>query len=138
MSPLDLFLGPVLDRLFGTVRDLGGKYLDKQITKQQLDADLEQARIRAEAEFEQALIKAQEAMFSEVQETVRSTPIIARAYAAILALAAFVWVWSILGVGAFRVISGDPWPLLDQSWAVASSSALIIFCLGGGSYALRR
>jgi hypothetical protein len=138
MSPLDLFLGPVLDRLFGTVKDLGGKYLDKQISKQEMDAAIEQARIAAEKDFEQAIIKAQEAMFEDVQVTVRTTPIIARAYAAVLALAAFVWVWSIIGVGAFKVIAGEAWPLLDQSWAVASSSALIMFCLGAGGYALRR
>jgi hypothetical protein len=138
MSPLDLFLGPVLDRLFGTVRDLGTRYLDKQISKQEMDAAIEQARLKAQSDIELAMLKTEEALQAQVQETIRTTPVVARAYAAVLSIALVVWVWSILGVGAFRVISGDPWPLLDQSWAVASSSALIIFCLGGGSYALRR
>jgi hypothetical protein len=138
MNPLEIFAGPVLDRLFGTVDKLGTRYLDKQISKQELEAGIEQAKIAAEKDFEQALIKAQEAMFSEVQETVRTTPIIARAYAATLVIALVVWIWAIIGIGAFRYISGDPWPLLDQSWAVASSSALIMFCLGAGGYALRR
>ena len=138
MNPLELFAGPVLDRLFGTVKDLGTRYLDKQISKQELDAGIEQAKIKAKIDFEQAVIAAETAMQAQVQQTIRTTPVVARAFAAILALASLVWVWSILGVGAYQVIAGEAWPLLDQSWAVASSSALIMFSLGAGGYALRR
>lgn len=132
MNPLSLIISPIIDGVLGRVTELGKAYIAKEISKDQLEAGLEELKTQTAADIEQAAIKAQQAMFGDVQQTVRSTPVMARAYAAILALAALVWVWCILGVGAYRVIAGEAWPYLDQGWAVGSATGLIMFCLGAG------
>jgi type IV secretory pathway TrbD component len=131
---LSALIAPIISTLLGQLTDLGKRYIDKQITEVEYKRQTELAITEANRAIELAQVEAQRAMFTEVQQSVRSTPVVGRAFAAVIMLAMVVWIFGTLGVGLWQVVTGTPFPAFDPMWAVGSATGLVMFCLGAGSF----
>ena len=88
--------------------ELGKAYFAKEISE-------EEYRAAVQVETQKAAV----AMVESVQATVRSSPVIQRAYALTVYCLIFVLVWYWLGAPAFQVATGATWPEppISLGWA---------------------
>lgn len=102
----------------------------------EFERDVKIAGADAAAKVEQAWAEASTKMVESVQATVRSSPVIQRAYAIVLFIQLFVLVWYQLGAPAYAVITGARWPepMASIEWAYLLIAAMI----GAGPLVLRR
>lgn len=127
-----LLTGGLLDRVIG----IYDKYADGKITKAQLDADVEKARIEAEKAAEAEFSKMAASIAESTQATVRASPVIQRAWAAGMTLQFFVLVWYQIGASAFEVYAGVKWP--DPGISLGWGVSLLMTMVGGYAVAFRR
>lgn len=110
---VNILTGGIVDK----VVDLGKAYFNKQITE---------AELRAQVEI--AVTQSASAALESVQATVRSSPVIQRAYAFTVWLLCAVLAWYWLGASAFKVATGVDWPVppIDPMQAHVLLGALLV------------
>jgi len=124
--------GGFVDRLVG----LGEAYFQKQITEAQYRAEVERAAKEAAAKTEAAWADAAAKIAASTGDMVKASPILQRAWAAVLFLQVAVLVWYQIGSPAFYVITGTHWP--DPGVVLEWSYLLIGAQLGAGPFVFRR
>lgn len=127
-----LLTGGLLDRVLG----LYDSYIKKEISEAEFRSRVEIATQETEKAVETAWADAAAKMADSVQATVRVSPVIQRAYAAVMFLQLAVLSWYQIGAPAFQVITGTPWP--HPGIVIEWSYALLAVTLGAGPLVLRR
>ncbi len=104
-------LGPVFD----LVENLFTKYVNKQITIEEVRRDIEIARTRAEASLEREVTQ----RFEAFQETLRSSPMLQRLLSAVVISQLCILLFYQFGVPAILFAFGWVWPVpeLQLEWA---------------------
>ena len=128
---VDLLTGKLLDK----VSDLAELYLKKEISNAEFRSRVEIEVQNTVRETEKAWAEAATKQFESLQQTVRQSSVVARAYAAVIVTQLFVLLWYQWGASAFLLITGTPWPSAGATvdWAYA----ILALCLGGGALYLR-
>lgn len=127
-----LLTGGLLDRVIG----IYDKYAAGQITKAELDAGIQKARIEAETAAQAEFSQMATAIAESTQATVRASEVIQRAYAAVMFLQLAILAFYQIGAPAFQVITGTPWP--HPGIVIEWAYALLAVTLGAGPFVLRR
>lgn len=129
---LKVLAAPFVDRVAG----LAELYVKKQISADELKAKIQEATVETFAEVEKAWADVAARQYAGFQQTVRSSPVVARAYAAVIVTQLFVLLWYQWGASAFLLVTGQAWPSAGATvdWAYA----LLALCLGGGALVFRR
>ena len=111
-------------------------YREGKVSEAEFESRVKISGKEAEAKIEAAWAEASSKITESVQSTVRASPVIQRAYAIVLFLQLFVLVWYQLGVPAYQVITGVPWPAPGASieWAYLLIAAMI----GAGPLVMRK
>lgn len=124
--------GGFVDRIVG----LAETYLKTEGDKAKFKADVEEAAQQAAADVEKEWVKAAASITASVQDTLKASVILQRAYAIVLFLQLFVLVWYQLGAPAYQVISGTSWPqpMASIEWAYLLVGAMV----GAGPLVFRR
>ncbi|MCA3573373.1 MAG: hypothetical protein IOC86_05600 [Aestuariivirga sp.] len=128
---VDLLTGKLLDKVSG----LAELYLKKEISNAEFRSRVEIEVQNTVRETEKAWAEVAARQYTEFQESVRQSPVVARAYAAVIVTQLFVLLWYQWGASAFLLITGTPWPSAGATvdWAYA----ILALCLGGGALYLR-
>lgn len=128
---LKVLSAPFVDRIAG----LAEAYFNKQISEAEFKSRVEIAVQENNAEIERAWADVAAKQYAEFQATVRQSPVIARAYAAVIVTQLFVLVWYQWGASAFTLITGTTWPSAGATvdWAYA----ILALCLGGGAFVFK-
>ena len=128
---VDLLTGKLLDKVSG----LAELYLKKEISNAEFRSRVEIEVQNTVREVEKAWAEAAAKQFESFQQTVRQSPVVARAFAAVIVTQLFVLLWYQWGASAFLLITGTPWPSAGATvdWAYA----ILALCLGGGALYLR-
>lgn len=124
--------GGFVDRIVG----LGEAYIQKQVTIEQYRAEVEKAAQDAAARTEAAWADASAKIAASTQDALKASPILQRAWAAVLFLEVAVLVWYQIGAPAFAVITGTPWP--NPGVTLEWCYLLIGAQLGAGPFVFRR
>lgn len=129
---LSWLTGGFVDR----VLDLGKSYFQKQISEAQFDAEVRKAAQETAGKVESAWADAAAKIAATTGDTLKASPILQRAWAAVLFLQVVVLVWYQIGAGAFEVIAGRPWPApgVTLEWAYLLVGAMV----GAGPFVFRR
>lgn len=133
-------IGTILGWLTGgfvdKITDLGKAYLQRQVSEAEFRAEVEKAAQETAAKVQEAWADASAKITDSVHQSVRQSPIIARAYAIVLFLQLFVLVFYQLGAPAYQVITGTAWPAPAASieWAYLLIGAMV----GAGPLVFRR
>lgn len=127
-----ILTGGLVDKVF----DLGQAYLTKQISEAEFRAKVEIAAQETAAEIEKSWAQASTDTAKATQATLKASPILQRAWAAVLFLQVVVLVWYQIGAPAFQVITGTAWPNpgISLEWAYL----LVATMIGAGPLVLRR
>ena len=128
---LKLLSAPFVDK----IADIAKLYLSKQISEAEFRSRVEIATQDAFVKVEQAWADAASKQYESFQQTARTSPVVARAYAAVIVTQLFVLLWYQWGASAFMLITGLPWPSAGATvdWAYA----ILALCLGGGAFVFR-
>lgn len=130
-AALKAISGPFLDK----ITDLAKLYVTKQISEAEFKSRSEIAAQDAAKEIEKSWADVAAKQYAEFQQTARSSPVIARAYAAVIVSQLFVLLWYQWGASAFMLITGKAWPSAGATvdWAYA----ILALCLGGGVFVFK-
>lgn len=130
-AAVDLLTGKLLDKVTG----LAELYLKKEISDAEFKSRVEIEVQNTVREVERAWAEAATKQFESFQQTVRQSPVVARAFAAVIVTQLFVLLWYQWGASAFLLITGTPWPSAGATvdWAYA----ILALSLGGGALYLR-
>ena len=127
-----LLTGGFLDR----ITDLGKLYVQKQISEAEFRARVEVEAQATAAKIESAWAQAATDTARATQATLAGSPVLQRAWAALLFLQVSILCWYQIGAPAFQVIAGQAWPHpgVVLEWAYL----LIGVQLGAGPLVFRR
>jgi hypothetical protein len=129
------FSAPIIGKLTDSIADVAKAYLTKEISEAEFRSRTAIAVQDAFREVEKAWAEAATKQFESFQQTVRQSPVVARAFAAVIVTQLFVLLWYQWGASAFLLITGTPWPSAGATvdWAYA----ILALSLGGGALYLR-
>jgi hypothetical protein len=129
---IKLLTGGLVDKVF----DLGQAYLTKQISEAEFRAKVEIAAQETAAEIEQSWAQAATDTAKATQATVKASPILQRAWAAVLFLQVVVLTFYQIGAPAFQIITGTVWPSpgISLEWCYL----LVATQLGAGPFVFRK
>ena len=129
---LSWLTGGFVDKLVG----LGNAYINKSVTEAQFRAEVEKAAQDAAARTEAAWADASAKIAASTQDALKASPILQRAWAAVLFLEVAVLVFYQLVAPAFTVITGTAWPDpgISLEWAYLLVGAMI----GAGPLVFRK
>jgi hypothetical protein len=129
---IKLLTGGLVDKVFG----LGQAYLTKQISEAEFRAKVEIAAQETAAEIEQSWAQAATDTAKATQATVKASPILQRAWAAVLFLQVVVLTFYQIGAPAFQIITGTVWPSpgISLEWCYL----LVATQLGAGPFVFRK
>jgi hypothetical protein len=132
---LDKIVSILTGGLVDKIADVAKSYFNKQISEAEFRSRVEIAMQDASKEVEKAWLDAATKQYAEFQQTARQSPVIARAYAAVIVSQLFVLLWYQWGASAFMLITGQGWPSAGATvdWAYA----ILALCLGGGAFVFR-
>lgn len=128
---LNVLTGRVLDKVTGVFE----LYLKKEISEAEFKSRVEIAVQDAAKETEKAWADVAAKQYAEFQQSVRSSPILQRAYVAVIVTQLAVLVFYQWGASAFLLITETPWPSAGATvdWAYL----LLALSLGGGAFVFR-
>jgi hypothetical protein len=131
-SIIKLLTGGLVDK----VLDLGQAYFRKEISQSEFESRVKIAAQETAAKVEDSWADASASIARATQATLKGSPILQRAWAAVLFLQVSVLVWYQIGAPAFQVITGIAWPHpgISLDWAYL----LVATMLGAGPLVLRR
>jgi hypothetical protein len=127
-----LLTGGLLDKIL----DIGKQYLTNDRDRADFDKQVRIAAQETAAKMEETWAQAATEAAKATSETVKTSPILQRAWAAVLFLQVAVLVWYQVGSPAYQVITGTAWPSpgVTLEWAYL----LVATMLGAGPLVLRR
>lgn len=131
-SLLKLLTGGLVDRVF----ELGQAYLRKEISEAEFRSRVEIAASETAAKIEQGWAQAASETAKAAHGSVAVSPILQRAWAAVLFLQVTVLVWYQVGAPAYQVMTGAAWP--DPGVSLEWAYALIAAMIGVGPLVMRR
>jgi hypothetical protein len=128
---MSFLTGGLVDR----ITDVAKAYMTKQISEAEFRSRIEIATQDAAVKIEQAWAEAATKQYESFQQSVRQSPVLARAYTAVIVTQLFVLLWYQWGASAFKLITGEAWPSAGATvdWAYA----ILALCLGGGAFVFR-
>jgi hypothetical protein len=128
---LKILSAPFVDK----ITDLAKAYMTKQISEAEFRAKIEIAAQDAAVQIEKAWADTAQKQYAEFQASVRSSPVLQRAYAAVMVTQLFVLIWYQWGASAFTLATGTAWPPANATvdWAYA----ILALCLGGGAFVFK-
>jgi hypothetical protein len=128
---MSFLTGGLVDR----ITDVAKAYMTKQISEAEFRSRIEIATQDAAVKIEQAWAEAATKQYESFQQSVRQSPVLARAYTAVIVTQLFVLLWYQWGASAFMLITGQAWPSAGATvdWAYA----ILALCLGGGAFVFR-
>lgn len=129
---LKLLTGGLVDRVF----ELGQAYLRKEISEAEFRSRVEIAAQETAAKIEQGWAQAASETAKAAHGSLASSPILQRAWAAVLFLQVTVLVWYQLGAPAYLLITGTPWP--DPGVSLEWAYLLVGAMIGAGPLVMRR
>jgi len=129
---LSWLTGGFVDKLVG----LADSYFKKEISKAEFESRVQIAAKDAAAKVEESWAEASAKIAASTGDMVKSSPILQRAWAAVLFLQVFVLVWYQIGTSCFEVITGRPWPapMASVDWAYLLIGAMV----GAGPLVFKR
>ena len=129
---LDFLTGGLVDK----VLELGKAYVGKQISEAEFKSRVQIAADEARARVEGAWAATAAETARATQGALKASPVLQRAWSAVLFLEVTVLVWYQIGAPAFLVITGTPWPSagVTLEWAYL----LVAAQLGAGPLVFRR
>lgn len=127
--------GPLVDGLLGRITALVQSYLNKELSQAQLRAELERALLAAAAEVEKQHAETLAKSYAAFLATTRHSPLLQRAFAAVIYSQLGVLLWHQLGIPAYVAIAGRVYP--SSGTTVEWAYLLLAACLGLGSVVLR-
>jgi hypothetical protein len=132
---LKVLAAPFIGKLTDSIADVAKAYFNKEISEAEFKSRTAIAIQETFAKVEIAWAEAATKQFESFQQTARQSPIIARAYAAVIVTQLFVLLFYQWGASAFLLITGTPWPSAGATvdWAYA----ILALCLGGGAFVFR-
>lgn len=100
---------------------------DGVISEAEFKSKVEVAKQEANAQVQKAWAEASSKIMESVQQTVRTSPVIQKAYAIVMFMQLFVLVWYQVCVSAFKLATGIEWPAPGASieWAYLLIAAMI-------------
>ena len=133
---LKMLSAPFIGKLTDSITDVAKAYFDKQISEAEFKSRVDIVVQQTFADVEKTWAEAATKQFESFQQTARQSPVIARAYAAVIVTQLFVLVWYQWGASAFTLATGTSWPSAGATvdWAYA----ILALCLGGGAFVLRK
>lgn len=124
-----LLAGPVLKTVTGLIIDKGadlfGQYLNKQITREQLQAELGKTLVEAFAEVEKTHADALAKTFESFQQTLRTSPELARMFKVVIYSQTFVLFWS------QWVVPMAKWLGYGGTWSAGTTAEWAYLLIGG-------
>lgn len=129
---LQLVTGGLVDRVLKVWTD----YRAGKVSEAEFEAKVKIAASETAAKIEQGWAEAASAMTAEVQASVRSSPVLQRAWASVLFLQVAVLVFYQIGAPAYQVMTGEEWP--DPGTRVEWAYLLIGAMIGAGPLVFRR
>ena len=127
--------GPFISKLTDNLADVAKAYINKEISEAEFNSRIAVAVREMCAKVEVALSEAATKQFESFQQTVRQSPVVARAFAAVIVTQLFVLLWYQWGASAFLLATGRVWP--SPGATVDWAYAILALCLGGGAFVLR-
>lgn len=127
-----ILTGGVLDKILEAYK----LRQEGKISQAEFDSRVQIATQENATKIEQAWAETAKSAMAATQATLAASPILQRAWAAVLFLQVFVLVWYQLGAPAFAVITGQAWPSpgVSLEWAYL----LVMAMIGAGPLVLRR
>lgn len=135
MSLVTTIINALTGNVLGTVERLFDSYLKKEISAEEFKSKTAIAVTEEVQKTERAWAEVAAKQYESFQQTARQSPVIARAYAAVIVTQLFILVWYQWGASAFLLITGKAWPSAGATvdWAYA----ILALCLGGGAFVFR-
>jgi hypothetical protein len=128
----------ILPHLIPDVTKLAEQYLNKQITREELEAGVKKAVLDAFTKISVADAEAIAKTYASAMETIGHNKLMARVWATVVLVELFVLVWHQFGISALLYLThgkaGD-WP--SSGATVEWAYLLLAFCLGAGPIVLR-
>ncbi len=120
---LKFLTGGFVDRIVG----IAESYIKTEGDKAKFKAEVQEAAQHAAADVEKEWAKAAADITRSIQDTVKASPVLQRAYAITLFMQLFVLVWYQIGAPCFLIITGTPWPapLVPIEWAYALVGGMV-------------
>lgn len=133
-------IGAILSWLTGgfvdKVVDLGKAYFAKQITEAEFEAKVKIAAQDTAGKIEASWAEASAKIAASTGDMVKASPVLQRAWAAVLFLQVTVLVWYQIGAPAYAVITGTSWP--DPGVTLEWAYLLVGAMVGAGPFVFRR
>ena len=133
-------LGTLLKWITGGFVDklvsLGQSYFQQKISEAEFRAEVEKASQDAARQIEAAWADASAKIAASTADMVKASPILQRAWAAVLFLQVVILAWYQIGSPAFYIITGTHWP--DPGITLEWCYLLIGAQLGAGPFVFRR
>lgn len=129
---LSWLTGGFVDKLVG----LGQAYINKSVTEAQYRAEVEKAAQDAARQIEAAWADASAKIAASTTDMVKASPILQRAWAAVLFLEVAVLAFYQIGAPAFALITGTVWP--DPGVSLEWAYLLVGAMIGAGPLVFRR
>ncbi len=126
---------PIVGKLTDSIAEVAEAYLTKEISEAEFKSRTAIAVQEAFAEVEKTWAEAATKQFDSFQQTVRQSPVVARAFAAVIVTQLFVLLWYQWGASAFLLVTGTQWP--SPGATVDWAYAILALCLGGGAFVFR-
>lgn len=136
-SIISMFGGQIVEKIFGSVKDLFGMYINKQITEAELKAKLQQAIITAVRDIEVSHSETLAKTYESFQVTLRGSRIMQAAWIALFLSQMLTLVWYQMGVPALCYFIGEKSCYPSAGSTVDWSYLLLAFMLGAGPVVLR-
>jgi hypothetical protein len=127
-----LLTGGLVDR----VLDLGQAYFKKEIDQAEFESRVKIAAQETAAKVEESWAQAAADTAKATHTSLGKSPVLQRAWAAVLFLQVVVLVWYQIGAGAFQIITGVPWP--DPGVSLEWAYLLVATMIGAGPLVLRK
>lgn len=122
--------------LVGEIGGIAKAYFNKEISEAEFEAKIKIAVEENHAKIEQAWADTTAKTTESVQQTMRVSPMMQRAYALALLSQIFVLIWYQVGASAFLLYTGKAWPSPGTTveWAYLLVGAMI----GAGPLVFKR
>lgn len=131
-SVISWLTGGFLDKIV----DLGKTYIKDQTSRAEFEKDVRIAGQEAAVKMEEAWSQALAETTKATTAMVASSPVLQRAWAAVMIIQVVVLLWYQVGTSVFEIVSGTKWPdpMADISWAYLLIGAMI----GAGPLVFKR
>lgn len=106
VAAIKLVTGDLVNKVFS----LADMYFKKQISEAEFRSRVEIAGQESAVKMEQAWAQAATDTAKATQATLATSPVLQRAWAAVLFLQVSILAWYQIGAPAFQVLTNQPWP----------------------------